>query len=367
MWCVWWFVCRCRCCLSLGFEARYVVDWTDHMWTEVFSDRQQRWLHCDPCEDVYDKPLLYEAGWGKKLTYCVAFSAEEVVDVTWRYTANPEDVRTRRTLCSEDWLQHVIKRLNGRQQSGVSAQRRSVLEQRALAEVVEFLSVKSAGSDVRGQGRTSGSLQWRLARGEVSTAGEGRGNQEVKPYLFEPQGEDLVALRLRVRYTCAGDGYFRQHADSVSKSDLPSLRGWQAGTFQAENIMRKVENDWMQAYLARTQGSTSASLSWTFEVFSFGVEVRHAVVCLEGTTFASGSVSWVVCGDNGASVRFPSSTSGRVDVPELEGSSMVIVTAELAGGDGDAAWQHSQLCRQSLDSVRSFPVEVDLHLRRTVQ
>ena len=68
--------CKALILRAMGFEVRHVTDWTDHVWVEVFSDSQQRWIHCDGGK--CDENFLYERWWQKKLTYIIAFSKDEV-------------------------------------------------------------------------------------------------------------------------------------------------------------------------------------------------------------------------------------------------------------------------------------------------
>jgi len=92
-----WANCFTLICRALGYEARHIHDWTDHVWTEIYSDSLQRWVHLDSCEAALDTPLVYEKGWGKKLTYCLAFARDHARDVTRRYTEKFDELLTRRT------------------------------------------------------------------------------------------------------------------------------------------------------------------------------------------------------------------------------------------------------------------------------
>jgi peptide-N4-(N-acetyl-beta-glucosaminyl)asparagine amidase len=141
-----WANCFTLICRALGYEARHVHDWTDHVWTEIYSDSLKRWVHLDSCEAALDVPLIYEQGWGKKLTYCIAFARDNVRDVTERYTKKYNEVLTRRTEFPEEQLRRVMVALDEfATDSGVSnlppptaEERRKVISHRSEAETKEF-------------------------------------------------------------------------------------------------------------------------------------------------------------------------------------------------------------------------------------
>lgn len=121
----------------MGHQAREVHDWTDHVWTEVWIEDLGRWVHMDSCENSFDQPLLYEDGWGKKLTYCVSVSNIEVVDVTKRYVIDPYFNKIRRTLVNEDWLDSHLK-MKREQLWEMSGQSVSMLKDRHSKEMEQI-------------------------------------------------------------------------------------------------------------------------------------------------------------------------------------------------------------------------------------
>ena len=180
-------------CRALGFDTRYVHDFTDHVWVEVYSNRQQRWIHSDSCEGLIDRPNMYEQGWGKKLNYAVAATHDSVADVTKMYTrkfySDDFQARRREFAPDENTSERIFVQLSGalRQVNNIGKGRRDELDKRNEAEQKFFGMVLSSGVwdvDYR-EGRISSSLTWKAARKEL-----GDGKKESKKKTKEENNED---------------------------------------------------------------------------------------------------------------------------------------------------------------------------------
>ena len=170
------------------------------MWVEVWSVRQQRWLHADSCEGLIDRPNMYEQGWGKKLCYVVGATHDSVVDVTKRYTrkfmSDELQIRRREFSPSEVSSDQVFLQMNGavRQMSNVAKGRVDELDKRGKVEEKFFNNIQSSGvwdSDYR-EGRISGSLAWKAARREM---GEGNTTTSTKTEEEKKKDDDKASSK----------------------------------------------------------------------------------------------------------------------------------------------------------------------------
>lgn len=297
----------------------------------MYNSSKKRWIHVDPSENVFDSPLMYEHGWKRKLDYVLAFSKDDVQDVTWRYSNKHKELQSRRSLCSEKELVGALMQLRIKRQSDVSKARKKFLTLRTLSELAELLIIREP-TDNELKGRSSGSLSWRLERGEAKVANF---------YVFTLTDQEKSAKEFKVRYSCAKNLYER----SVASEVIESSGDWKNWSYQSENFWRKVEHDHKMAYLSRTEDSATGMMQFKFD---FGSETIKTIdLKLETKTFESGSVQ----------VEFLDSSDCAIVQNQVIGRSKFSIKLRLSGGNGNCAWQHAQVFRQSLTSL-DFPFQL---------
>ncbi|KAF8356926.1 png-1 [Pristionchus pacificus] len=352
-----WANCFALITHSLGFKTRFIYDVTDHVWVELFLEG--RWMHFDPCEATFDKPLLYEVGWKKPLSYVLAFGRDHVADVTCKYVADARVAFKRRHMVRESVLFSYLGKLSTRMLNSTipsEAERKKRAEEirgERVRELIESIRVGPIDETDYG-GRISGDLKWRLERGETEKGEEAEAPKAPsEPYTIKVSKEQANE-----------DGEFVVVYDVVKDeySIGGEIRCGFAGSLAAgSGIQRKVEQDWRMVYVCREEGAAEGLLEWNVELD--GAEIDTVTVEAREVLQKEGArVILTVCSGDQCMMVFPSRKL-EIAGADLSPGASLHVKAQFVGGQGALAFQHAQLFRASLDDPKGPHLELRFRMK----
>ena len=342
-------------CTVFGFDARLVLDWTDHVWTEIYCESQSRWIHVDSCEAAVDTPLVYESGWKKSLSYCIAISRYEIQDVTFRYSLKePKELSSRRKECTDLWLASFILIVNSSLQLDLPIETKNKYTLRFIQEMIELLWTpwkenQVSLSEKNLQGRQSGSKEWRRMRNELGNLSISR----IDGHTFVINDGDFISNISRISFNMVTEVYCLNRR--------PLIQNWKTGAYTADNIAKKTEHDWKMVYLARREGSAAHSvgyISWRFDLSHLKDWTSFSVLMTAMST-DDGVIQMFLSLEGLDGTEFgvtPNEefTIKREDIKCFDNISsevkcIFIMTVKLTGGSlaGNLCWQKAQLFRQS--------------------
>lgn len=341
--------------LALDYDARLIYDTTDHVWNEVWIENESRWIHVDPCEGCVDTPLLYELGWGKKLEYCIGFAYNEVVDVTPRYALNFESVKRRRSLSvDEGRISTFINSINLNYGFGYGSSKESIdkIAYRRAKEATDLLELMKTPRDsskfMALQGRKTGSIEWRISRGEYSPII--KHSESIK--VMKSTNDQDEKLIFYLYYDCDNNSYQSSDRNYAKK-------GWSSLVFQSENIDYKYEKDWRVSYLARYEGcphDKDGIIQWSFDLSELsGNDWTTVDILVTGKRYPNTKIDLNLIAYDDQQIEL-NKTNLELDINNIINGNQLkksecktlLIEVKLGGGEptDSVAWQKPQLFRQ---------------------
>uniref|UniRef100_A0A6G1S633 Peptide-N(4)-(N-acetyl-beta-glucosaminyl)asparagine amidase n=1 Tax=Aceria tosichella TaxID=561515 RepID=A0A6G1S633_9ACAR len=352
-----WAMCFFVILRALDYHARIVHDSADHVWTEVWSETKKQFIHVDPCENTVDSPLLYETGWGKKLEYCFAMSQYEVQDVTKRYSIDYAATLRRRTRFQESSLIHCLNQMNQKLLALAPSDRiRDLVSERRRRdmEVIDQLakSPRQIPDKCQLAGRKTGSVQWRISRGEYQISAKKGTVVKIKPNDSKKEdSEPIFALY----YNCDKNAY------QSTANEYRNLSNWSCLVYEYENLDFKYERDWKTSYVARYEccpHNHAGRVRWRFDLNDLVDLDWHTVeILVTGKLYPDTSISITITGYKSEDCSNASSNKelslnqlAKITRAELSPETKYMdILVVMSGGfeDDGVAWQKPQLFRQT--------------------